>query len=181
MTNVPMLPHPGTKDWKVEAVLRKQRYQRSAGTPREFKFSWFERDWFVQQDPEVLPPLIHRAYQNNRCYMEYFSENKSSARDTDTTAWLSGLRLSPTPELESLMQPPMQELMNRSVLGISPVERRRRVLSIGAAWFQLLAIQHELNEELNLNGDTLLALLDGLTTDPLELKHRRRWDLDRFS
>jgi hypothetical protein len=88
--------------------------------------------------------------------------------------------------------------MNRSVLGTSPVERRRRVLSIGAASLQLLAIQHKLNEGLNLNGDTLLALLDGsivpckiegsaaldamfLTTDPLELKHRRRWDLDRFS
>jgi hypothetical protein len=78
LTNVPMLPHPGAKDWKVEGVLRypakfKQRYQRSAGTPREFKFSWFERDWLVQQDPEVLPHLIHRTYQNNRVCCEEVS------------------------------------------------------------------------------------------------------------
>jgi hypothetical protein len=61
-----------------------------------------------------------------------------------------------------------------------------------------LAIQYELNEELNLNGDTLLDLLDGsivpcnidgtkaleamfLATDPIELKHRRGWDINRFS
>ncbi|KAJ7359881.1 hypothetical protein DFH08DRAFT_801643 [Mycena albidolilacea] len=60
---------------------------------------------------------------------------------------------------------------------------------------QLLAIQHELKEELNLNGDTLLDLLDGsivpckiegskalaaifLAIEPLELKHRKGWDLN---
>jgi hypothetical protein len=145
----------------------------------------------------VLLAAFHSDHPVVRCYNDYFSKKKSSARDTEVAEWLSALRLSPTPELESLMQPPMHELLNRSVLGIAPVERRRRVLSVGFALLQFLAIQHELKEELNLNGDTLLDLLDGsivpckiegskaldamfLATEPLELKHRRGWDLDRF-
>ncbi|KAJ7347295.1 hypothetical protein DFH08DRAFT_809053 [Mycena albidolilacea] len=79
--------------------------------------------------------------------------------------------------------------------GIAPVEQHKHVLSVGFALPQLLAIQHELKEELNLNGDTLLDLLDGsivpckierskalaaifLAIEPLELKHRKGWDLN---
>ncbi|KAJ7660274.1 hypothetical protein DFH06DRAFT_1401711 [Mycena polygramma] len=131
-------------------------------------------------------------------YTQFFAKKNSSARDTEAAQWLSNLRLSPTPELESLMQAPIQELLGRVVFQVGPTERRRRVLSVGSALLQLLAIQHELGEELNLNGDTFEDLLDGsivprridgtkaleamfLSTNPLELKHRKRWDLDRFS
>jgi hypothetical protein len=124
------------------------------------------------------------------CYNEYFVGKNSSARDTKAGEWLSNL--------QSLMQPPMHELLNRRVLRVPEVERRRRVFSVGSALLQLLAIQHELNEELNLNGDTLLDLLVGsivpckidgtkaleamfLATDTIDLKHRKGWDINRFS
>ncbi|KAJ7823116.1 hypothetical protein B0H13DRAFT_2376254 [Mycena leptocephala] len=261
-----MLPYPGAVDWRADDVLWYlatffKRFERSIGTVREFKFKWFQCDWLFQMDPDALPLLIPRTYQNTReffeavsgvilkskqigkiclpaylkpemsapldhplvavfsacvtrlavvlaafhedhpvvhCYNQYFATKKSSARDTEAGEWLSNLRLTPTPELESLMQPPMHELLNRSVLRVPEVERRRRVLAVGSALLQLLAIQYELNEELNLNGDTLLDLLDGsivpckidgtkaleamfLATDPIELKHRRGWDINRFS
>ncbi|KAJ7141625.1 hypothetical protein C8R46DRAFT_1233752 [Mycena filopes] len=63
---------------------------------------------------------------------------------------------------------------------------------------QLLVIQHELGEESNLNGDTFLELLNGsirpcrpdgskalqamfLATEPLELEHRRGWNIAEFA
>lgn len=146
----------------------------------------------------VVLAAFNKDHPVIRCYTEYFSNKPSSARDTKAGEWLSNLRLSPTPELESLMQLPMHELLNRSVLGVPAVERRRCVLAVGSVLLQLLAIQHQLDEELNLNGDTLLDLLDGstvpckmdgtkaleamfLATDPIELKDRRGWDVNRFS
>ncbi|KAJ6463160.1 hypothetical protein C8R47DRAFT_1225277 [Mycena vitilis] len=141
---------------------------------------------------------FHPAHPVVQAYTQFFGPKTSSARDTEAAQWLSNLRLSPTPELESLMQGPMQELLGRVVFKVGPTERRRRVLSVGSALLQLLAIQHELGEELNLNGETFEDLLDGsivpknidgskaleamfLSTNPLELKHRRRWDLVKFS
>ncbi|KAJ6600906.1 hypothetical protein B0H10DRAFT_1958521 [Mycena sp. CBHHK59/15] len=86
----------------------------------------------------------------------------------------------------------------RNVLGIQPVEQRRRVFSVGSALLQLVTIQHELREELDLNGNTFLDLLDQsiipwefngsdaleamfLATNPVELKHRKGWDLNRLT
>jgi hypothetical protein len=96
----------------------------------------------------VLLAAFHPDHPVVQCYNEFFANKSSSSRDTEAAQWLSNLRLSPTPELESLMQAPMHKLLTRNVLGIGPVERRRRVLAVGSALLQLLAIQHELNEEL---------------------------------
>jgi hypothetical protein len=73
-----MLPYPGATDWKADGVLWYpakfiQRYQRSVGTSREFKFRWFECDWFVQHDPDALPHLIPQTYQNTREFCEAVS------------------------------------------------------------------------------------------------------------
>ncbi|KAJ7732049.1 hypothetical protein DFH07DRAFT_781037 [Mycena maculata] len=214
INEIVMLPFPGNKNWRDDGVPARfiSRAERSAGTVREYKFRWLDcNDWPGRDD--ALPLLIPQTYQQSRefceavtgvvlkssqCYEQYFSNRQESARDTEAEHWLISLRLSPTPGLESLMQPPMQELIRRRVRGIPIAERKRHVFSIGSALLQLLAIQHQLGEQLNLNGDTMRDLLDGaiipcrldgsealeamfLATDPLELKHKRGWDLNRFS
>jgi hypothetical protein len=40
-------------------------------------------------------------------------------------------------------------------------ERRRRVLTVGRTMLQLLALQYELEEPLNLNGDTFEDIVEG--------------------
>ncbi|KAJ7105928.1 hypothetical protein C8R44DRAFT_886375 [Mycena epipterygia] len=133
-----------------------------------------------------------------KSYTDYFATKPSTARDTEIGLWLSNIRLCPTPELESLMEAPIQALLAWKLPGVAPLERKRRILSVGYALLHLLAIQHELGEELNLNGDTFLELFDKtivpckldttealramfLATDPVDLKHRKGWNLDQFS
>ncbi|KAJ7831547.1 hypothetical protein B0H14DRAFT_3464011 [Mycena olivaceomarginata] len=96
------------------------------------------------------------------------------------------------------MEAPIKALLAWRLPGVAPLERKRRIFSVGYALLQLLAIQHELGEELNLNGNTLLELFDKtivpckldatqtlramfLATDPADLKHRKGWDIDQFS
>jgi hypothetical protein len=70
----------------------------------------------------VVLAAFHEDHPVVRCYNQYFATKKSSARDTEAGEWLSNLWLPPTPELESLMQPPMHEQLNRSVLRVPEVE-----------------------------------------------------------
>ncbi|KAJ7451365.1 hypothetical protein FB451DRAFT_1525745 [Mycena latifolia] len=146
----------------------------------------------------VVIAAFHIEHPVVKCYTDYFSTRPSTARDTEASLWLTNLRLSPTPELEALIQPPMHVLLSHSRLGVPPLEWKRRVLVVGPVLLQLLAIQHELGEELNLNGDTLRELFDRaivrcsndgttalqamfLATERIELKDRKGWDTDRFS
>ncbi|KAJ7077739.1 hypothetical protein C8R44DRAFT_896157 [Mycena epipterygia] len=133
-----------------------------------------------------------------KSYTDYFVAKPSTARDTETGLWLSNIRLCLTPELESLMEAPIQALLAWKLPGVAPLERKRRILSVGYALLHLLAIQHELGEELNVNGDKLLELFDKtivpckldatealramfLATDTVDLKYRKGWNLDQFS
>ncbi|KAJ7165468.1 hypothetical protein C8R43DRAFT_946165 [Mycena crocata] len=114
--------------------------------------------------------------------------------------WLGHLNLVPTPELQLLLEAPLEALMARKVLGIPAPIRQQRVLSVGSALLQLLAIQHELGEELNLNVDTLLDMLNDppiivrcqdssidalkamfLATKPVDLQQKSNFDGQRFT
>ncbi|KAJ6572404.1 hypothetical protein DFH09DRAFT_1461873 [Mycena vulgaris] len=138
----------------------------------------------------VVLAELHATHPVVKCYNQYFTSKPSTARDTECGLWLSSLRLCPAPELESLMEAPLQELLARDIQGVAPLERRRRVFSVGSALPQLLAVQHELGEEFNLNGDTPRELFEGeivatslngtealramsLATEPINLKLRK--------
>jgi hypothetical protein len=71
------------------------------------------------------------------------------------------------------------------------------VLTVGRVMLQLLAIQHELEEPLNLNGDTFEELREGsiqqinleaseafrtmlVATKPKQLTHKKYWDREAF-
>ncbi|KAJ6503108.1 hypothetical protein DFH09DRAFT_1102108 [Mycena vulgaris] len=133
---------------------------------------------------------FHATHPVVKSYNQYFTSKPSTARDTECGLWLSSLRLCPTPELKALMEAPLRELLAREVLGVQPLERRRRVFSVGSALLQLLAIQQELGGELSLHCDPLRELVGAeielcklnatqglramfLVTEPIDLKHRK--------
>jgi hypothetical protein len=69
--------------------------------------------------------------------------------------------LVPNPELEAVLEPALEKLMKHVKLArLRDAERSKRALGVGSALFQFLAIQQELNEPLNLNGDLLADILD---------------------
>ncbi|KAJ7131757.1 hypothetical protein C8R43DRAFT_956965 [Mycena crocata] len=76
--------------------------------------------------------------------------------------WMSTLRsLVPTPELEVVLAPPLATLMEHRLLAeLVDDERNARALGVGSALLQLLAVQIELEEPLNLNGDLISDLRD---------------------
>jgi hypothetical protein len=68
------------------------------------------------------------------------------------------LALVPTPELETVLSAPLISLMSDGNSLLFP--SKSAVLGAGSVLLQLLAVQHELGEPLNLNGDLLHDLLD---------------------
>ncbi|KAJ7836080.1 hypothetical protein B0H14DRAFT_2589939 [Mycena olivaceomarginata] len=70
--------------------------------------------------------------------------------------------LVPTPELEAVLMEPLGNLLKHELLAdmLRP-ERHRRVMAVGSALFQLLAVQHILGEELSLDGSILTDLALG--------------------
>ncbi|KAJ7479047.1 hypothetical protein FB451DRAFT_1172168 [Mycena latifolia] len=80
----------------------------------------------------------------------YFKGNKTIDRSQQASVWMRSFGLVPTPELKLF-----------SSAGCTKPERSERVPGVGSALLQLLAVQHELGEPLNLNGDLLRDLLDG--------------------
>ncbi|KAJ7640230.1 hypothetical protein B0H17DRAFT_1149048 [Mycena rosella] len=66
-----------------------------------------------------------------------------------------------TPELDAVLQPVLEVLLIHAHLADLPEsDRNERVMGIGSALLQLLAVQDQLKEPLNLNGDLLNDLLD---------------------
>ncbi|KAJ7846633.1 hypothetical protein B0H14DRAFT_2584084 [Mycena olivaceomarginata] len=60
-----------------------------------------------------------------------------------------------TPELEVVLTDPLISLMDHPALPkLTEEEFQKRVMGIGSVLLQLLAIQHELGELLNVNGDS---------------------------
>ncbi|KAJ7656170.1 hypothetical protein DFH06DRAFT_1132652 [Mycena polygramma] len=76
--------------------------------------------------------------------------------------FLETFGLIPTPELEAVLFKPLSQLMkpHPELENLAEDECNRRVMGVGSALFQLLAIQHELGEPLNLNGDLISDLWD---------------------
>lgn len=118
-------------------------------------------------------------------------------RDTHIERWLPEGLHQPERELIALMERPLQRLQDFRLVSVPGPERRYRVIGVGRAMLQLLALQHELGEPLDLNGDTFDDLVEGdikatqmesheatramfLATKPKLFSHKRFWDLDAF-
>ncbi|KAF8144196.1 hypothetical protein K438DRAFT_1783068 [Mycena galopus ATCC 62051] len=70
---------------------------------------------------------------------------------------MASLGLVPTPELEVVLDAAMAVLLrHKNFLDILEEECEMRVMGVGSASLQVLAVQHEIGEPLNLNGDILM-------------------------
>ncbi|KAJ6611620.1 hypothetical protein B0H10DRAFT_2192856 [Mycena sp. CBHHK59/15] len=132
-------------------------------------------------------------------YNHYFSGKTSEARRRASVDWLGRFHLYPTPELECLILAAQQRLITHPNLTELPgFERNERIWGVGSALLQILAIQDQLGEPLNLNGDTIDDLTDKsivfcpvegvaaltsmlVSTDPAALKAKKRWSTEQLS
>ncbi|KAJ7832326.1 hypothetical protein B0H14DRAFT_2592128 [Mycena olivaceomarginata] len=115
----------------------------------------------IQQVAKILMDfdLSHPVVAN---FAEHFKSVKAAERRRCAPDWMRTISLTPTPELEAVISPPLTSLPGHSLLSHIPLsERQERVLSVGSVLLQLLAVRNELREPLNLNGD----ILDDLNTD----------------
>ncbi|KAJ7099139.1 hypothetical protein C8R44DRAFT_747825 [Mycena epipterygia] len=95
-------------------------------------------------------------------FEEYFFNKKAFARNREGGNWMSSVGLVLTPELAVLIEDPVQVLLKiKGLTHLLEPERMDRVIAVGSALLQVLAIQEQLGEPLNLNGDILNDLLDG--------------------
>jgi hypothetical protein len=95
-------------------------------------------------------------------YTKYFAHRKEIDRHRQAGEWMRSLALVPTPELEVVLATPLEDLLQHPRLAdLLEAERMQKVMSVGSALFQLLAVQHALGDPLNLNGDILDDLAVG--------------------
>ncbi|KAJ7884708.1 hypothetical protein B0H13DRAFT_2537126 [Mycena leptocephala] len=95
-------------------------------------------------------------------YTKYFAHRKEIDRHRQAGEWMRSLALVPTPELEVVLATPLEDLLQHPRLAdLLEAERMQKVMGVGSALFQLLAVQHALGEPLNLNGDILDDLAVG--------------------
>jgi hypothetical protein len=95
-------------------------------------------------------------------FNEHFKGSKAIERRRAAGDWMRTLNLVPTPELEAVLQPSLTILLGHQALAhLLEPECQERVLGVGSALLQTLAVQHELREPLNLNGDILEDLITG--------------------
>ncbi|KAJ6504349.1 hypothetical protein C8R47DRAFT_1210419 [Mycena vitilis] len=114
----------------------------------------------------ALPTVakILADWRNRNRVVEAFNDCISGSRGIDMhrkpTLFLEAFGLIPTPELEAVLFDPLSRLMrpHPELENLAEDECNRRVMGVGSALFQLLAIQHELGEPLNLNGDLISDL-----------------------
>ncbi|KAJ6479592.1 hypothetical protein C8R45DRAFT_933403 [Mycena sanguinolenta] len=93
-------------------------------------------------------------------FMQYFSGKKLAERRRGLNDRLARLQLVPRPELEEVLARPLIALMRHEALSkLFEEERNDSVFGVGSALLQMLAIQKELGEPLNLNGDMVDDLL----------------------
>ncbi|KAJ7198962.1 hypothetical protein GGX14DRAFT_401590 [Mycena pura] len=95
-------------------------------------------------------------------FNKYFSGKKATEHHRGAGKWMRTLSLVPTPQLEAILEPSLQSLARHMhLVHVPEPELQRRLLGVGSALLQLLAVQRELGEALNLNGDVLQDLLTG--------------------
>ncbi|KAJ6530713.1 hypothetical protein B0H19DRAFT_1327962 [Mycena capillaripes] len=116
-------------------------------------FSLAQRNGFISAFVE------HSAVQS---FNSYSVDGPSGlVRHRKASHWLEAHNLIPNPELEAVLSDPLATLMQHGELAaLSDDELNQRVLGVGSALFQLLAVQNELGEPLNLNGDLISDLAD---------------------
>ncbi|KAJ7662529.1 hypothetical protein DFH06DRAFT_1396565 [Mycena polygramma] len=89
-------------------------------------------------------------------YNRYFADKKTIDRHREAGEWMRSIGLVPSPELEAVLAAPLGALLKYPMLArLLRPEREQKVLAVGSALLQLLAVQHCLGEPLDLNGDTL--------------------------
>ncbi|KAJ7937873.1 hypothetical protein B0H13DRAFT_2302347 [Mycena leptocephala] len=97
-------------------------------------------------------------------FNKYFAPIEGKKKKTpneNTDDWMRSCGLVVTPELEVVLEPALEKLMKHEDLAhLRDADRNTHVLAVGSALLQLLAVQQELDEPLNLNGDLLGDLLD---------------------
>ncbi|KAJ7653718.1 hypothetical protein DFH06DRAFT_1133850 [Mycena polygramma] len=114
----------------------------------------------------ALPTVakILADWRNGNRVVEAFNDCISGSKGIDMhrkpVLFLEAFGLIPTPELEAVLFEPLSCLMkpHPELENLAEDECNRRVMGVGSALFQLLAIQHELGEPLNLNGDLISDL-----------------------
>ncbi|KAJ6517243.1 hypothetical protein C8R47DRAFT_1205479 [Mycena vitilis] len=131
-------------------------------------------------------------------YNSFFMDAPEGDRDARVQEWLQTFLADPTPELTALMQRPLKKLEDFRVLAVPGRERHYRVIGVGQAMLQILALQHELEEPLDLNGDMFEDLVDKdifpvtmqahhaiyamfRAKNPKQLRHKRHWDSSSFN
>ncbi|KAK7015356.1 hypothetical protein R3P38DRAFT_3496931 [Favolaschia claudopus] len=133
-------------------------------------------------------------------YNKFFEDRPEHHRDSEKqiSQWLPGGPDQPSAELIALMLRPIEKLQYSRPASVSNEEWNRRILGIGTTLLQLLAIQHELEEPLNLNGDIFVDLVEDevkaadsevaeaeramiLALDLKVLRHRKYWDKQRLT
>ncbi|KAJ7620926.1 hypothetical protein B0H17DRAFT_1151844 [Mycena rosella] len=130
-------------------------------------------------------------------YNLFFKDRPEDDRDNHVDAWIPTRLRDPVSELTLLMERPLEQLQDFRVVSVAGPERRRRVTAVGRVMLQLLALQHELQEPLNLNDDTFEELMEGAidpankewlqamrgifcATNPKVLRHKKYWDMEKF-
>ncbi|KAJ7048915.1 hypothetical protein C8F01DRAFT_1379362 [Mycena amicta] len=146
-------------------------------------------------------------------YSTYFLFKNTECRDNPARwtpyvrRWLRSVHLDVTPELEILLKEPLEQLLQAlqqrgPELGLDNDDCMRRVYGVGSAMLQLLAVQHDLQEPYDLNGDTFLDMqsdretsraiifrkpdfapaLQAMirSTKPRQLEHKKYWDEGSF-
>lgn len=130
-------------------------------------------------------------------YNRFFADRPEDDRDDCVEKWLPAGFNEPFKELTTLMERSLEKLQDFRRVSVPGRERQRRVIGVGRAMLQVLALQHELKESLNLNGDTFEELVEraivpadmewkeGLwamvfATRPKQLIHKRYWDKEGF-
>ncbi|KAJ6565207.1 hypothetical protein DFH09DRAFT_1081864 [Mycena vulgaris] len=94
-------------------------------------------------------------------FTEYFAGKKKHLRSREASNWMDTLGLVSTPELEAVLTDPLISLMDHpALLNLTEEECQTRVMGVGSVLLQFLAVQHELGESLNLNGDLVEDLKD---------------------
>ncbi|KAJ7137063.1 hypothetical protein C8R44DRAFT_948832 [Mycena epipterygia] len=94
-------------------------------------------------------------------FNRFFTGKKKIERHRDAGHWMGTLGLVPTPELEAVALPILDALLSHEMLSnLMESERNMRVMGVGSALLQLLAVQKELDEPYNLNGDLIVDLQD---------------------
>ncbi|KAK7052605.1 hypothetical protein R3P38DRAFT_2762957 [Favolaschia claudopus] len=125
----------------------------------------------ILTDFSALHPLVRHYINFEKEAKKPKKRPKRGVHTTPTESsiafdWQETIGLRSTPEQNALKARAIEKLLKRFTLNpldpddkFSPAEWKMRVSSVGSALLQILAVQHELEEPLNLNGDLLDDLL----------------------